>query len=49
MPKPALVAGARTPIGRLLGVLSPLPSPALAGAAIEAALRQAGLTGDRVE
>jgi acetyl-CoA C-acetyltransferase len=38
MPQPAIVSGARTPIGKLLGALSPLPAPALAGAAIAAAL-----------
>ena len=49
MPQPVLVAGARTPIGKLLGALSPLTAPALAGAAIRAALDRAGITGDQVD
>jgi acetyl-CoA C-acetyltransferase len=49
MPQPVLVAGARTPIGKLLGGLAPLPAPALAGAAIAAALDRSGVTGDQVD
>ncbi len=49
MPQPVLVAGARTPIGRLLGSLSALPAPALGGAAVRAALARAGITGDQVD
>jgi acetyl-CoA C-acetyltransferase len=49
MPQPVLVAGARTPIGRLLGGLSRLPAPALGAAAIRAALDRAGITGDQVD
>jgi acetyl-CoA C-acetyltransferase len=49
MPQPVLVAGARTPIGKLLGSLSALPAPALGGIAVEAALRRAGITGDQVD
>jgi acetyl-CoA C-acetyltransferase len=49
MPQPVIVAGARTPIGKLLGALSPLSAPALAGAAIAAALERAGITGDQVD
>ena len=45
MPQPVLVAGARTPIGKLLGSLSTLPAPALAGTAIAATLDRAGITG----
>jgi acetyl-CoA C-acetyltransferase len=45
MPQPVLVAGARTPIGKLLGSLSTLPAPVLAGTAIAAALERAGITG----
>ncbi len=37
MPQPALVTGARTPIGKLLGALSGLSAPELAGTAITAA------------
>jgi acetyl-CoA C-acetyltransferase len=49
MPQPVIVAGARTPIGKLLGGLAPLSAPALAGAAITAALERAGITGDQVD
>ena len=49
MPQPVLVAGARTPIGKLLGGLAPLSAPALAGAAIAAALERSGITGDQVD
>jgi acetyl-CoA C-acetyltransferase len=49
MPQPVLVAGARTPIGKLLGSLSSLPAPALGGLAIGAALERAGITGDQVD
>ncbi len=49
MPQPVLVAGARTPIGRLLGSLSALPSSALGGVAVRAALTRAGITGDQVD
>ncbi|HTR93174.1 MAG TPA: acetyl-CoA C-acyltransferase [Trebonia sp.] len=49
MPQPVIVAGARTPIGKLLGALAPLTAPQLAGAAIAAALGRAGITGDQVD
>jgi acetyl-CoA C-acetyltransferase len=49
MPQPVIVAGARTPIGKLLGALAPLTAPQLAGAAIAAALERAGITGDQVD
>jgi acetyl-CoA C-acetyltransferase len=49
MPQPVIVAGARTPIGKLLGALAPLTAPQLAGAAIAAALDRAGITGDQVD
>lgn len=49
MAQPVLVAGARTPIGKLLGSLSTLPAPALGGAAIRAALDRAGLAADQVD
>jgi acetyl-CoA C-acetyltransferase len=49
MPQPVLVAGARTPVGKLLGALSPLSAPELAGTAIRAALERAGVGGDRVD
>jgi len=49
MPQPVIVAGARTPIGKLLGVLAPLTATQLAGTAIEAALERAGVSGDKVD
>jgi acetyl-CoA C-acetyltransferase len=49
MPHPVLVAGARTPIGKMLGGLSRLPAPALGAAAIRAALDRAGITGEQVD
>ena len=44
-----LVAGARTPIGRLSGGLSAFPAMDLGGIAIEAALQRAGVAGDQVD
>jgi acetyl-CoA C-acetyltransferase len=49
MPQPVLVAGARTPIGKLLGALAPLTATQLGGAAIAAALERAGITGEQVD
>jgi acetyl-CoA C-acetyltransferase len=49
VPQPVLVAGARTPIGKLLGGLSRLPAPALGAVAIRAALDRAGITGEQVD
>ena len=49
MPQPVIVAGARTPIGKLLGALAPLTAPQLAAAATAAALERAGITGDQVD
>jgi acetyl-CoA C-acetyltransferase len=49
MPQPVIVAGARTPIGKLLGALAPLTAPQLAGAAIAAALERAGVAGEQVD
>jgi acetyl-CoA C-acetyltransferase len=49
MPQPVLVAGARTPVGKLLGGLSRLQAAALGAAAIRAALDRAGIAGDQVE
>jgi acetyl-CoA C-acetyltransferase len=43
MPQPVIVAGARTPIGKMLGSLSALTAPQLGGIAIRAALRRAGV------
>lgn len=47
MPQPVIVAGARTPIGKLLGELARLAAPQLAGAAIAAALGRAGITSEQ--
>ncbi|MEU7853639.1 acetyl-CoA C-acetyltransferase [Nonomuraea sp. NPDC049141] len=44
-----IVAGARTPIGRLLGALSELPAVELGGIAIKAALERAGVAPEAVE
>jgi acetyl-CoA C-acetyltransferase len=44
-----LVAGARTPIGRLLGGLKDLSATDLGGVAIEAALDKAGVSADSVD
>ncbi|KHL15749.1 acetyl-CoA C-acetyltransferase [Mumia flava] len=44
-----IVAGARTPIGRLLGGLKTLSAADLGGIAIEGALEKAGVSGDQVE
>jgi acetyl-CoA C-acetyltransferase len=44
-----IVAGARTPIGRLLGGLKDKSAAELGGVAIKGALEKAGITGDQVE
>lgn len=44
-----IVAGARTPMGRLLGSLKPFSGAELGGFAIRAALQRAGIAGDQVE
>jgi acetyl-CoA C-acetyltransferase len=44
-----IVAGARTPIGRLLGGLKDKSAAELGGVAIEGALQKAGIRGDQVE
>ncbi len=44
-----IVAGARTPIGRLLGGLTSLSAAELGGVAIRGALERAGVTGDQVD
>jgi acetyl-CoA C-acetyltransferase len=49
MPQPVIVAGARTPIGKLLGALTLLTAPQLGGTAIAAALDRAGISGDQVD
>src|SRR3954466_9531969 len=49
MPGTVIVAGARTPIGRLLGSLKDFSAMDLGGFAIKAALERAGVTGDQIE
>src|SRR3954466_14486323 len=49
MPGSVIVAGARTPIGRLLGSLKDFSATDLGGFAIKAALERAGVTGDQIE
>ena len=49
MTSSVIVAGARTPIGRLLGGLAGLSGSDLGGIAIKGALAKAGITGDQVE
>src|SRR5829696_4352429 len=44
-----IVAGARTPIGRLLGGLKDQSATQLGGVAIAGALEKAGVTGDQVD
>ncbi|MGC5583076.1 acetyl-CoA C-acetyltransferase [Ornithinimicrobium sp. W1679] len=48
-PTSVLVAGARTPMGRLLGSLSGFSGADLGGVAIAGALEKAGITGDQVD
>ncbi|MDO9377897.1 MAG: acetyl-CoA C-acetyltransferase [Nocardioidaceae bacterium] len=49
MSQSVIVAGARTPIGRLLGGLKTLSGADLGGIAIRGALEKAGVTGDQVD
>ncbi|MFG1702916.1 acetyl-CoA C-acetyltransferase [Nonomuraea sp. M3C6] len=49
MSSSVIVAGARTPIGKLLGALSGLPAVELGGMAIKAALDRAGVAPEAVE
>ena len=49
MARPVIVAGARTPIGKMHGSLAPQPAAALAGLAIRAALERAGVSGVQVD
>src|SRR5579862_9906134 len=44
-----IVAGARTPMGKLLGALTPFSGAELGGFAIKAALERAGVTADQVD
>jgi acetyl-CoA C-acetyltransferase len=47
--KSVIVAGARTPMGRLLGALRGFSGAELGGFAIKAALKRAGISGDQVQ
>jgi acetyl-CoA C-acetyltransferase len=49
MPGSVIVAGARTPIGRLLGGLKDVSAAELGGVAIKGALEKAGVSGEQVE
>ncbi|MFD1860983.1 acetyl-CoA C-acetyltransferase [Aeromicrobium camelliae] len=49
MTQSVIVAGARTPIGRLLGGLKTLSGSDLGGIAIKGALERAGISGDQVD
>jgi acetyl-CoA C-acetyltransferase len=49
MPGSVIVAGARTPIGKLSGSLKNFTAMDLGGIAIQGALERAGITGDAVE
>jgi acetyl-CoA C-acetyltransferase len=49
MTQSVIVAGARTPIGRLLGGLKTLSGSDLGGLAIQGALERAGVSGDQVD
>ena len=49
MPGSVIVAGARTPIGKLAGAFAGLSATDLGGHAIAAALARAGITGDQVD
>jgi acetyl-CoA C-acetyltransferase len=44
-----IIAGCRTPIGKLLGVLSSVPAPRLGAAAVAEAVRRSGLPLDAIE
>ncbi|MBO0878445.1 MAG: acetyl-CoA C-acyltransferase, partial [Pseudonocardia sp.] len=49
MTQSVIVAGARTPMGRLLGSLKDFSAAQLGGVAIEAALERAGVSPDQVQ
>src|SRR5262245_44319954 len=44
-----LLAGCRTPIGKLLGALASVPAPRLGAVAVAESLRRAGLPADAVD
>src|SRR5580693_7360385 len=49
MASSVIVAGARTPMGRLLGALTPFSGADLGGFAIKAAVERAGISPDQVQ
>jgi acetyl-CoA C-acetyltransferase len=49
MPGSVIIAGARTPIGKMQGGLASFSAAALGGIAIAEALRRAGISGDQVD
>ncbi|HYD08997.1 MAG TPA: acetyl-CoA C-acyltransferase, partial [Acidimicrobiales bacterium] len=49
MPGSVIVAGARTPIGKLSGALASFSAAQLGGFAIKAALKRAGVKGEDVD
>ena len=49
MEKPVIVSALRTPVGKLLGVLSPLSAPQLAATVITEVVRQGGIRLSRVD
>ena len=49
VPAPVILAGARTPIGRLSGSLAPLRAVDLGAVAIAEALRRAGVAGEEID
>ena len=49
MPGSVIVAGARTPIGKLSGALKDFKAVELGGLSIKAALERAGITGEQVD
>jgi acetyl-CoA C-acetyltransferase len=46
---PVILSATRTPIGRFLGVLAPLPAPKLGAVAVREALRRAGIPDSAVD
>ncbi|TVP75873.1 MAG: acetyl-CoA C-acyltransferase [Gemmatimonadales bacterium] len=46
---PVIVSGARTPIGRFLGGLSPLPASRLGAVAVQAAVERAGIDPETID
>ncbi|MGH9474753.1 MAG: acetyl-CoA C-acetyltransferase [Terriglobales bacterium] len=49
MSEAVIVSGARTPVGRFLGGLAPLPAPRLGAIAVREAVRRAGLRPEQID